>query len=114
MTNRLAKGAGVIRARSSPPGPGRCGGSCLDSWHDAPVRISHFWDLMSDEFGSGYARSVGRDVHLSAVGGRTAVEALDAGVPARDVWRAVCDAMDVPPQRRLGIDRPAREDVPEV
>lgn len=83
-------------------------------WEDGPVRESHFWNLMTDEFGGGYAASVGRDVHLTALDGRTAVEALAAGVPAREVWLAVCDTMDIPPERRLGVDRPAREDVPEV
>lgn len=78
------------------------------------MRESHFWTLMADEFGEGYAESVARDLHLSPLEGRTAHEALAAGIPAREVWQAVCVAMDVPPQRRLGIDRPAREDVPEV
>ena len=35
-----------------------------------------------------------------------AVEALDAGLPPRDVWLALCDAMDVPENRRHGLDKP--------
>ena len=35
-------------------------------------------------------------------------EALDAGLPPRDVWFALCDAMDVPENRRHGLDKPAR------
>ena len=31
---------------------------------------------------------------------RTVHEALDAGWEAKDVWRAVCTAMDVPAERR--------------
>ena len=68
------------------------------------VRHSEFWRLMDDEFGPGYARSVASDQALSALGSRTASEALAAGVPPREVWAAVCDAMHVPPERRLGIE----------
>ncbi len=59
---------------------------------------------MDDEFGAGYAASVAHDQVLGALGGRTADEALAAGVPPADVWEAVCAAMDVPPSRRLGAN----------
>lgn len=63
---------------------------------------------MEGEFGRGYARSVAHDLTLDAVGGRTADDALEAGVPAREVWLALCDALDVPPERRFGKARPGR------
>jgi hypothetical protein len=59
---------------------------------------------MDDEFGAAYARTLASDQVLGALGSRTAREALDAGVPPRDVWFALCDALGVPPQRRLGAD----------
>jgi hypothetical protein len=59
---------------------------------------------MDDEFGAAYARTLAGDQVIAALGSRTAVQALDAGVPPRDVWVAVCDAMQVPPERRLGRD----------
>jgi hypothetical protein len=59
---------------------------------------------MEDEFGKGYARSVASDQVISALDQRTPVQALDAGVPPRQVWTAVCEAMNVPPERRLGLD----------
>lgn len=68
------------------------------------MRHSEFWRLMDDEFGAGYARSVASDQVLSVLGSRTATEALAAGVPPRDVWDAVCDAMHVPPERRFGLE----------
>ena len=52
---------------------------------------------MDDEFGPGYAASLAHDQALDALGGRTAEEALGAGVPPREVWLALCDALDVPP-----------------
>lgn len=66
------------------------------------MRHSEFWRLMNNEFGSAYARSVGNDQHLSALGSLTPVQALDHGFAVKEVWSAVCDAMDVPPERRAG------------
>ncbi|MFP5346958.1 MAG: DUF3046 domain-containing protein [Actinomycetes bacterium] len=68
------------------------------------MRHSDFWRLMEDEFGRGYAASVARDQVIGTLGGRTAAEALDAGVGPREVWVALCEAMDVAPERRLGVD----------
>ncbi|GAB3562947.1 DUF3046 domain-containing protein [Arthrobacter alkaliphilus] len=68
------------------------------------VRISDFWRLMDDEFGAGYSRVLSSSLVLAGVGGRTADEALAAGYNPRDVWLALCDVQDVPPERRLGRD----------
>ncbi|MET3922071.1 DUF3046 domain-containing protein [Arthrobacter sp. UYEF20] len=72
------------------------------------MRISDFWRLMDDEFGAGYSRVLSSSLVLSGVGGRTADQALSAGVPPRQVWLALCDVQDVPPERRLGRDVKAR------
>jgi hypothetical protein len=45
------------------------------------------------------------DLVLSAVGGRTGVEALAAGVAPRDVWLALCEETDVPASHRYGAGR---------
>jgi transcriptional regulator GlxA family with amidase domain len=68
------------------------------------VRHSEFWQLLDDEFGPAYARTVARDVVVDVLGGRTAEQALAAGVRPREVWRALCDAMEVPAERRWGRD----------
>jgi hypothetical protein len=68
------------------------------------VRISDFWRLMDDEFGAGYSRVLSSSLVLAGVGGRTADDALAAGYSPRDVWLALCDVQDVPPERRLGRD----------
>ncbi|MDN5767188.1 MAG: DUF3046 domain-containing protein [Humibacillus sp.] len=68
------------------------------------MRLSHFWMLMNDEFGSAYANSLARDHVLGALGNRTASQALNDGERPRDVWTALCDDMDVPLSRRLGAD----------
>jgi hypothetical protein len=63
---------------------------------------------MDDEFGPGYSRSVARDQTLPSLDGHTVDTALAAGVQPREVWRAVCEAMSVPPERHWGIDRSAK------
>lgn len=64
------------------------------------MRLSEFWALMDQEFGTAYARSLARSHALHALDDRTAEEAVEAGVPVRRVWEAVCDDFDVPPERR--------------
>jgi hypothetical protein len=70
----------------------------------AGVRHSDFWRLMDDEFGAAYARTLAGDQVIAALGDRTPAQALADGVRPRDVWDAVCDALHVPPERRLGVD----------
>ena len=56
---------------------------------------------MAEEFGEVYAGVLLRDHWLTALGA-TGLEALDRGIPAREVWVAVCDEMQVPIERRHG------------
>ncbi len=72
------------------------------------MRHSLFWQLMDDEFGPGYSRSVARDQTLPTLRGHTVETALADGVQPREVWQAVCVAMSVPPERHWGIDRSAK------
>jgi hypothetical protein len=64
------------------------------------VRLQEFWSRLDDQFGAMRAQSVSRDHLFSELGGRSAVEAIEAGVPVRKVWLAICDAYDVPPKQR--------------
>ena len=66
------------------------------------MRLSEFWIAVTDEFGP-YGRVLTHDVVLDAVGGHTAEQAIKAGVPARDIWLALCDIQDVPASRRYGV-----------
>lgn len=74
------------------------------------MRISDYWRLMDDEFGAGYSRVLSSTLVLAGVGGRTADQALAAGVSPRQVWLALCEVQDVPPERRLGRDVQPRRD----
>ena len=66
------------------------------------MRLSEFHRAIEQEFGGAYGGQLVRELVLVKVGGRTAEQALAAGVPARDVWYALCEAMDVPEARRHG------------
>ena len=68
------------------------------------MRLSEFDRAVADEFG-GRGAALVHDLTLSALGHRTAAEALAAGVAAREVWLALCAEMDVPPNRRYGVGR---------
>ena len=71
------------------------------------MRLSEFRTAMKDEFGDAYGRVLTRDLVLTPLGGRTADQALAAGVPARDVWLALCAEADVPRSRWYGAGIPA-------
>ncbi|HEY2833827.1 MAG TPA: DUF3046 domain-containing protein [Sporichthyaceae bacterium] len=64
------------------------------------MRLTDFWGRMAAVFGEAYARSLASDFVLAELGGRTVVQALDAGEDAKIVWRAVCEAMEVPAAQR--------------
>jgi hypothetical protein len=64
------------------------------------VRLTDFWSRMETVFGAGYARSFASDSVLAELGGRTVVQALAAGEDAKAVWRAVCEAMEIPAAQR--------------
>ena len=66
------------------------------------MRVSEFWRAVDQVFGDAYGAVVSRDVVLEQLGGRSAAEALSAGIDARTVWEALCDSQDVPPERRHG------------
>jgi hypothetical protein len=60
------------------------------------VRLTVFWERMAEFFGEAYADSVAKDHVLSTLGGRTVDAALADGEDVKVVWRAVCEAFNVP------------------
>jgi hypothetical protein len=64
------------------------------------VRLTYFRELMEGEFGAARAAAVARDHVFAELGDRTVEDALEAGIEPRRVWKAVCDAYDVPAVRR--------------
>ena len=64
-----------------------------------PVRLTDFWERMQAAFGP-HAESVAEMHVLRELGNRTPAQALAAGEPTVDVWRAVCEGHDVPSRLR--------------
>jgi len=79
----------------------------------AGVRLSEFWRLLDEEFGTARARALADHHVLAALGSPaelTPAKAIDRGVDPARVWEALCDDFQVPVERRLGKDRPLRRD----
>ncbi|TKG69093.1 DUF3046 domain-containing protein [Prauserella endophytica] len=64
------------------------------------MRITVFRRLMAEEFGAARSETLAKDHVLSGLGGRTVDEALEAGVPAKEIWQQVCAEFEVPAERR--------------
>jgi len=63
------------------------------------MRLTDFWARMESQFGAGYARSVAADFRLPSLGA-TVDEAIQRGEDTKVIWRAVCDAFDLPASAR--------------
>lgn len=66
----------------------------------ARVRLTAFWERMHAQFGEAYAASVAQDYVIAALGDRTVNQALADGVAVVTVWRAVCEAFELPERVR--------------
>ena len=64
------------------------------------MRHTEFWSRLEDALGPAYAASWARQYVMSDLGGRTAQEALDAGVSPKEVWAAVWSALGLPARER--------------
>ena len=60
------------------------------------VRLTEFHERVVLRFGTTYGSSVLVDHVLTGFDGRTAAQAIEAGMEPREVWRALCVDFDVP------------------
>ncbi|HET6939952.1 MAG TPA: DUF3046 domain-containing protein [Nocardioides sp.] len=60
------------------------------------MRHTEFWSRMEEALGPTYHRAWASQFVMAELGGRTAQEALDAGVPPKQVWAAVWRALGLP------------------
>lgn len=72
---------------------------------------SEFLIAVDDEFGSLQGRTIVRDLVLDELAQDTPQQALARGVSPRDVWMALCRAMNVPKARwhGAGLPHPPRD-----
>jgi hypothetical protein len=64
------------------------------------MRHTEFWERLDLALGSAYSRTWASMYVMADLGGRTAKQALDAGVAPKDVWRAVWAALELPAKDR--------------
>ena len=64
------------------------------------MRHTEFWNRMDRALGESYARTWADTQVIAGLGGRTVLEALDAGYATKEVWRAVWEVLELPPSQR--------------
>jgi hypothetical protein len=64
------------------------------------MRLTDFWERMEAHFGAVYAHSWAKDTILKDLGGRTVLQAIDAGIDTVEIWRAVWAYEGLPPRDR--------------
>ncbi len=65
------------------------------------MRAREFRHAVAAEFGD-RGDALLHDLVLGELGGRTALQALEAGAPVQEVWLALCRAAEVPADRWHG------------
>lgn len=64
------------------------------------MKETELWARMRHHLGEGYYRVWAAEQHLDGLGGRTVSQALADGSPAKEVWRAVWSALELPDRDR--------------
>ncbi|KAA1426539.1 DUF3046 domain-containing protein [Nocardioides antri] len=64
------------------------------------MRHTEFWARLDQHLGRAYSRTWAEQQVLGELGHRTAIEALDAGVPPKQVWAAVWQSLGLPASER--------------
>jgi hypothetical protein len=64
------------------------------------VRHTEFWSLLEQHLGHSYYKVWAEQFVIADLGRRTPLEALDAGVPPKQVWAAVWEVLDLPPSEK--------------
>ena len=64
------------------------------------VRHTEFWARMEAALGDAYYRSWADSFVMAELGGRTASQAIEAGISPKEVWAAVWRALELPGRDR--------------
>lgn len=64
------------------------------------MKHAEFWARMDEALGPAYARTWASMFVIADLGGRTVDDALAAGVPPKEVWRAVWGVLGLPARER--------------
>ena len=64
------------------------------------MKETELWQRLEAALGTGYYRVWADEFSLADLGNRTVVQALAAGVPSKEIWRAVWAVLELPPRDR--------------
>ncbi|MFC7625791.1 DUF3046 domain-containing protein [Microlunatus sp. GCM10028923] len=64
------------------------------------MKETELWNRLNRHLGDSYARVWAAEHNVAELDSRTVVQALEAGVPAKTIWRAVWAALELPARER--------------
>ena len=64
------------------------------------MKETELWLRLESQLGPGYGRVWAAEHNLAELRGRTVVQALADGLPAKQVWRAVWKELELPDRER--------------
>ncbi len=64
------------------------------------MKETELWRRLEHHLGAGYYRVWAHEFSLAELRQRTVTEALADGVPSKEVWRAVWEALQLPARER--------------
>jgi hypothetical protein len=64
------------------------------------VKETELWQRLESVLGAGYFRVWAMEFSLADLGNRTVAQAVDDGVPSKEIWRAVWAALELPARDR--------------
>ncbi|MFI5503998.1 DUF3046 domain-containing protein [Corynebacterium kutscheri] len=67
------------------------------------MRLTEFQQLVDDEFGQAKGQWLLHS-HVLSTHGATPDELIESGIDPRDVWWALCEEFQIPPECQLGRD----------
>jgi len=64
------------------------------------MREAELWARLVEVLGAGYARAWADLVVMQPLGGRTVNQAIEAGLPCKEIWRAAWVQLELPEKYR--------------
>jgi len=64
------------------------------------MKETELWARLNRHLGDGYARVWASEHNIAALDGRTVLQALEDGEPAKRIWRAVWATLELPASER--------------
>lgn len=64
------------------------------------MKETELWQRLEEQLGRGYAQVWAAEHHVAGLDGGTVREALGGGTPAKQIWRAVWQELELPDRDR--------------